>query len=494
MKRSSLHSITSAAAAALFLIACSVRVAAQEKMQDHPRDEGMHGNRTFGTGIGIGIGIDIIQGLTTQGAPPAGQNTPSNGTSASHKTESKTTKRAAKKDDKTPPTPPKQQQTTDKPPPTPGTPPPTSGTPQTQTTGVPPQTTDKPPNTNNPQQPVAPPANNNPQPVAPPPTQPTAEKDCPQRGKGCAALIIDFSSRFNEKDDLKAMRNALEEIDCDVQYVDPEFRNANASVHSEQRAAAREWNDKQMKWIREEINKHRKKLEEGRELAIEMITAHGGGWEFDDDPSSTFGVFGPHQLFRNNFNITERGDSDKKQKLGEGRAGLTRGLFHAGNYTAAKKHVCAWFVFDHSCYSGLTPRAIDTLNNTGHAAYTEKPKDDCDFHAAYEEDLGVSTSKNDEMCDVNDAATATAPFIKELENFEKSIQGDSPADYRSLIAKLDNIFWASQGFYSDGGYNYCTGPTRSGYVFGPGPLPEGPHTNDTDIFHPKTKPGEEISK
>jgi len=457
---------------------------AQDTMHGGDRGSDHGGGVGMGVGAGVGLGIGIIQGIVSQ---PGGRPDDEHSTKGQKPKNQAKADRAGKKDDKPPST-----TTTNNPPPTTTTnnPPPT-----TTTNNPPPTTTEAPP----PASPGSPPSvtvenppTNTPGPLQPvaPPDQPATKnnEDCPQRGKGCAALIIDFSAHFDETDHLKKMRDALENIDCDVQYVDPEFRNANASQFSEQRAAVREWNDKQMKWMREEISKHRKKLEEGRELAIEMITGHGGAWEFDDDGSSTFGVFGPHQLFHNNFAITERADSDKKQKLGEGRSGLTRGLFHSGNYTAANKHVCAWFVFDHSCYSGLTPRAIDTLNNTGKAEYTYKPIDQCGLHAAYEEDLGVGTSKSDAQCNASDAPTATAPLIKELESFEKSIQGDSPADFRSLIAKLSKVFWTSEGFYHDGGHHYCTGPIRSGYNFEASPKPDdapkGPYYNTPTLLPP----------
>jgi hypothetical protein len=137
-----------ALAATLIAAACTAPVAGQDTTPDRHRDMGGRGDRGVGFGTGIGIGIGIIQNLTTQGAPPAGQNTPSKGTSVGHKTKSKTTKRASKKDDKTAPPLPKQQQTTDKPPqkppptvvasPPPPPPPPPSGPPPPPPPGPPP--------------------------------------------------------------------------------------------------------------------------------------------------------------------------------------------------------------------------------------------------------------------------------------------------------------------------------------------------------------------
>ena len=369
--------------AALLTLIAAAPVAAQDMMpdrtyqegtRDHTGDYHMHGHGSgIGTGIGIGIGVGIVNELIRQqGAYPDEVKTPSKGKRAARKPESKKPKRAAKKDDK------KKQETTDKPPPTKTTDKAPPATPPKQPTGSPPSTPVSPPPPDNPnpttatnppanppgpQQPVAPPGNNNPQPVSPG-IQPTGQKeDCPQRGKGCVALLIDFRRHAPETEHgaLTSVRRALSSINCDVDYVAPEFTSILDAAKPEE---IKKKNDQQMIDIRRTISNHRKKLEEGKELAIEMVVGHGGGWNVGE---GNFGDFGVHDGGTTTYGLTERGDSDTKAEAGRGRAVLSRGLFHAGNYKAAFKHVCRWFVWDATCSSGLTPRAVDTLNNTGKA-------------------------------------------------------------------------------------------------------------------------------
>ena len=151
----------------------------------------------------------------------------------------------------------------------------------------------------------------------------------------------------------------------------------------EEIAEAKEHNKKQMKDIDDATEKHRSLIKNLQpELAIEMVTAHGGA-------SEGFGFW----ALSYTWNM-------KKESQ------ILRGPFHSGNYEAAKggrvpakkSNVCAWFVFDSSCFSGLTPKAVDTLNNTGKADFTETLSDSCDLHAGYERDISISTATTGAIC------------------------------------------------------------------------------------------------
>ena len=226
------------------ILTVTAPVGAQEMQRDHPRDEsvhGGHGGSGIGTGIGIGVGIGIVNELIRrQGAPPDESMPHSKGKSIRHKTELKTHKRTAKKDDRTPP--PKHRQTTDKPPPTKttdsppqpnatGNPPPTqaTGTPPAQPTGTPPPTKSNPPGANNP-----PTAANPQQPIAPPAQ--TAKEECPQRGRGCVALLIDFRkyafvnglNDVEEMDELGEAEELLLRTDCSVERISPDIKRTTS--------------------------------------------------------------------------------------------------------------------------------------------------------------------------------------------------------------------------------------------------------------------------
>jgi hypothetical protein len=347
-------------------------------------------------------------------------------------------------------------------------------------TGAPPaggQTTGggPPPSTGNPggtqtagQTPTAPPAND--QSHAPP--NEAAEEDCPQRGRGCVALIVDFIKRSDRKSHLDEVRNRLEQVNCEVDYVAPEFKELDESDKAA-RAAAITHNNKEMAKVRSAVAAHRERLKEGVELAIEMINAHGD--EANNEDVGTFGIVGPHYAFR-------YGIEDPSLKTGIALAGLSRGLFHGGNYDALLRHACAWFVFDASCYSGLTARAVDTLENTGKAEYTLKPIDDCKPYAAYEQDVAVTTATGHEEACSEEVFSLAKPLLGPLEELHREVLRETrsasgphsvvyPKTYRTLVPRMVKAIMASHGYYADNGYKWCTEPIRDGYKFTPAPKP-----------------------
>jgi hypothetical protein len=314
------------------------------------------------------------------------------------------------------------------------------------------------------------------------PTAPKPEEDCPQRGRGCVALIIDFvkeQKKFSSEREfegsykLPEVKRRLEQINCYVDYVAPRFESIVEGDQAAQKAAI-DHNNKEMQRVIGAIESHRDRLKEGAELAIEMINAHGHGSDLADS-GGTFGIVTIHDPWT-------VGIRDPTRKSKRGFAGLSRGLFHSGNYAAAHKHVCGWFAYDSSCFSGLSVRAVDTVNNTGKAEYTLKPVDECKLHAAYDQDLAVS-AVGAKLCYDENSNRLTEPLLGPLESFYRSVLLESksqlgrdpvvePKSYRPLISGLKkSIVPESGAFYLDGGYKWCTGPHRTGYEFDPAPEP-----------------------
>jgi hypothetical protein len=499
---SSIRCVSRAAAAALIAVACIQPAVAQDMLRGRPSDvgsrdrafgEGGRGNRGMGAGLGIGIGIGILQGLTMPpSAPPAGQNTPSKGTNASHKTDSKAMKRAAKKDDKTPPTPPKQQ-ITEKPPPIPPSPSPTTttnGTPETPTSGTP-ITTSNPPSSNTPSTADNPPSNT-PNPVQPiaPRDQPTTKKaeDCPQRGRGCIALLIDFGKYAWTNGTSDAPEPPLDDIaealrsdnrgfmKCDVDRVDPDIKRTvswtrkyylGTAEHSidvwtsqtDPDGTEQKHNEEQMQKIDAAVNKHRIKIESFQpETAIEMVSAHG----------SAIGEFGRWS-----------------PRLESAKNNIPRGSFHSGNYDAAKDNVCGWLVYDDSCFSGLTTKAVDILNNTGKANFSYQPSDSCPLHAGYEADIAVGTATEKTCTNGSYAGQSRLEhFIVNL--VSTSIVNKAPVPAQTLAFFLDGGNYPST--YADNGYHYCGKPERKGMLYSKSPPPSSSSSSSSSSPAPAPQP------
>ena len=361
--------------------------------------DGMRPGGGFGVGVGIDIGRTIIDGATVEGPRKK---------SVTRTEEQKKRKRAAKKGDDTPAVkPPKNRPTSrrprpaDKPPPTP-----TDKPPPTITTDTPPTTTDGPPPT-----PLPPPTTAGPPPSAPPtptpsptpntttdtttdtrlpgtpPRRPVTSEDCPQRGLGCAALIIDFGKYLDEPT-LDTVKENLELVGCEVIIVAPTFVDWPKVVKRREPQPApgpapvpppgfpknepvgggesqdnppplllppgEEANDDDDDPIKKKneaewdasyakIETHLARVRGGVELAIEMVNGHGSG-------VGTCGIFG--------------------DRLGRT---IERAELLGDFYEAANKHVCSWLVSDFSCFAGYTPEAIDEFNNSGKAVCLAKP-------------------------------------------------------------------------------------------------------------------------
>ena len=275
--------------------------------------------------------------------------------------------------------------------------------------------------------------------VAPPPP---AQVDCPQRHDGCAALIIDFmrhiggTYRFS---DLDEMGNQLREMGCEVDEVAPAFvevpetKEHDPENDAKIAAADRHNNDEWAKVFAAE-DSHQDRLRAGKEVAIELVGYHG-------DPSTRY---------------LPCGDWTESAEIGL----ESRQFFHERNYFAAAHHVCDWFVADLSCFSGLTPRAIDELENFATATCTKAPKINCPLHAAWESDIAIGTAIDTTKVCYDSDTRATSRKLRHL--LEAQIPLNSRAKgYASLAQALRTFGTGENSYYTDRGYAKDVSPIMS---------------------------------
>jgi len=456
-----------------------------------------------GIGLGVGLGIGLIEGLTQQ--PPKKGNPPpkSKGTASKGKTPDKpppqqqTTDRPPAQQGNitgdnppqpgnnaqptppqgtTPDNPPQQGQTPDNtphkgqiadtPPPgkgqTPDNPPPPQGK-TGDTPPPPPPTTEKVPGTG-PNPPGTTP--DNPPPVGTTPNGETAQKaeDCPQRGKGCAALIVDFATFGG--DQRLIMRTTgfgilaayLEAANCKVDYAQFKYPQ-DGDAQAEKKLVA-EWKN-----VDDKIEQHRARVKKGVELAIEVLASHGDEQGAGDLSCGQVGPFGK---------------------------GLSRAKFHKENYEAVNKNACGWLVADFSCSSGYTPYIVDELNNAGpHGDMGEfcrsnKASPVCANHAAYDFDVALGTAQLG-TCYIADLPKMRMQLQAALPQVGNSVQFTPRPDL--FLHPSDNPLWPSfESFYSDRGYRYCDPQISRGYYPAPPPPPPPPPPSSASLPPPLPVP------
>ena len=202
-------------------------------------------------------------------------------------------------------------------------------------------------------------------------------------------------------------------------------------------------NDAELKKIDAAIDSHRKKLSEGREIAMELVAAHGS-----QRSAGSCGYWGPGYY--------------------TGGYVVSRTDFHRGNYSAATKNVCDWFNLDASCYSGATPYALDDLENGIGAATCAGPEVvRCPNHAGYEADVAGGEGTIDKVAR-NGPMWLRSVQLKNILIGEASIKGlggasGQPWSYQQLMGKLDDwvlgegasnfVSGAHNSFYADKGYH-----------------------------------------
>src|SRR5712692_10103136 len=240
-----------------------------------------------------------------------------------------------------------------------------------------------------------------------------AANDCPQRHDGCLALVINFLKEKPKPPKMKYksfekgldidfvypffsdpvgnLAELLSQLKCDVDeavaqfYPVPQpitiglgqfgtltippvqFLVDEAIAHNK-----REWGK-----VDGAILNHREKIQKNHEIALEFIVAHGGdraGWG-------------------------ECGEWGMNFPIGKERSGLRRWQTHLADYWLGRKHLCDWTVFDGSCFSGLTPQAVDELENFSPAGHCDGPETiECPEHAGWESDFATGTAPSTTTC------------------------------------------------------------------------------------------------
>jgi hypothetical protein len=330
-----------------------------------------------------------------------------------------------------------------------------------------------------------------------PTVPPETSSDCPQRGKGCAALIVDLlESNSNIHFSFKRLEEPLRKMGCEVDAVYPEFWDVPhtdfvrvegapgepasyipAAQGSELENIRIAVNHNRIQWRNVEvvINAHRRKVAQGKELAIELVNSHGSRSFEDTIASSPFDPAG--RVVPGNCGGwtpgVETGGSSTGLNIqswgidldsGMESTDLSRQKFIHNNYNSADKKVCDWFVYDAACYAGNTPMVFDQVENTGAANCSSKEIVDCPLHAGWEADAAGGVSLKEEKGHNGD--TGSMAFdLKDIFNSTAAARDKSTADGSSysyaplmqtlsgLIERKSNTFITPGSFYSDRGYH-----------------------------------------
>ena len=273
------------------------------------------------------------------------------------------------------------------------------------------------------------------------------EEDCPQRGKGCVALVIDFSHNVTWEFDMESLSKKLKTAGCDTDYVAPDLweiplpqtygyegvASYTTTPDPEEQKKAREHNTPEWKKVRDAIATHREKVAKGVELAIEIVNGHG--------------------TEAGKLEHTACGNWEWKEYTGDY---LFRSEFHSGNYRAANKNVCGWFTSDFACYGGLTPKVVDELNNLTTATCSQASTIACPNHAGWEADSSTSAAISTETCS-NGSVGWQKSYIGDPLDAEadrrKDLPAGSPSSYAGLIDALrGKAGESSTSRYADRGY------------------------------------------
>jgi hypothetical protein len=291
-------------------------------------------------------------------------------------------------------------------------------------------------------------------------TEKKKEEDCPQRGRGCVVLIIDFSHNVTWEFDMESLSKKFSSAGCDTDYVAPDLweiplpqtygyegvASYTTKPDPKEQDKARDHNAPEWKKVRDAIAKHREKVAKGVELAVEIVNGHGDGKSGDG--------------------VMRCGDWVWKEYTGDF---LLRADFHEGNYRAANKNVCGWFTSDFACYGGLTPKVVDELNNLTTSTCSQASTIACGNHAGWEADSSTATATSAETCSNGSIGWQKSyigdPLDAEIDR-RKDLPAGSASSYTKLIEALRSKAGASStSRYADRGYAKDKPPAhaRGGY-------------------------------
>lgn len=276
--------------------------------------------------------------------------------------------------------------------------------------------------------------------------------ECPQIKKGCEALIVDFLAKSEvwQEPDATATKRALEGLGCHVEYAEPTFvkipprppiQGATAPMggafsggqYDAVRRQIEQYdalladvirrNTEGWQQVQAKIKAHRDRVKQGASLAYQLVNGHGA-----ESVGGTCGQWGTGY-------DTSAGT-------------LTRDSFHTGNYRAMHGNVCTAVTEDRSCYSGLTAKGMDFLNNLGliSCGGTSRPRHH--YHAAYDADMAITTSGTEATCSM---LTLTKQDYDIADLITKAGQD---AGYRALARAFDatGVGEEASGKYLDSGY------------------------------------------
>ncbi|MCC6558049.1 MAG: hypothetical protein IT372_34310, partial [Polyangiaceae bacterium] len=248
---------------------------------------------------------------------------------------------------------------------------------------------------------------------------------CPQQGAGCEILIVDLVA--HDPHDVPAVRfvSTFERAGCHVEYLAPrfdirrggfrvkDFYNDTREITATEatRVALTKRNAEAWKLVDDGIERWRASVAQGKEYAQVLVNSHGS----EALPIAPCGSWGPA------FNT--------------GRV-LDRASFHADNSGALNRRVCTSVLEDWSCYGGLSPRAIDELNNLGTATCAAASAVDHDRHDAHDFDVAFSTALPDQPCSIWDVA-------QRMDQLHPALQGDGHMTPAKLAEEYQD-----QGFES----------------------------------------------
>lgn len=291
-------------------------------------------------------------------------------------------------------------------------------------------------------------------------------KECPQKDKGCEALIIDFLAKSTlwQEPDATQTRNALKKAGCNVDYVAPKFvkvppkpnvrlyspssYSSYSDAHRLNRYAQKlltEYDKKLSKilfanvksWqsINNRLVSHRSKIRKGAALAYQLVNAHGSEGSF-----GTCGRWGVG--------------------FDTGTGTLSRDKFHSGNYRAERKNVCNAVMEDRSCHSGLSANALDWLNNFSLVSCGASPRENHRRHAAFFGDMVISTAESANTCTMLNMTLKDYTTASYIERAAKDKGFVSLA--QAFLVRGIGLGLNTSAFYSDFGYNQIPGKLCKG--------------------------------
>lgn len=281
---------------------------------------------------------------------------------------------------------------------------------------------------------------------------------CPQKGKGCEALVIDFSKAKLFESDSDQTRSALTQVGCNVTSVAPSFTRVpqpfhyytltvNGFVkHTVQPSAAAVSRAKAANvgaWqkVRTAVATYRTNAAKGRDLVYANVNGHGSG-------SDTYcGSWGPG--------------------FSTGAGTLRRDRFHWGNYLASFGKTCNAVAEDWSCYSGNTPKLVNVLNNTGKGTCSATVTANHGFHAAFWGNLGASSAPTTQTCTNGEVFVRDVGTAGMIKRFGRYKDYSNLADgFRQEIVDDDTppSGIGADGKYADRGYNRKSGTTCTKHV------------------------------